>query len=452
MKRLYHDLYQSIRNNILTGKYAPGTKLPSSRSMAADLGVCRNTVLAAFSHLEAEGFIEAKKGSGVYVNRIQHTELPPRSQPKRKQLIKQQTSSPLPFYNGGVNVADFPFHEFARLAKRSFNLLKEGDYSYGDPTGYYPFKEAILSWLTLKRGIRAVPEQIIITNGSQEGIFLCAMHFHKLFSRVIMENPCYQTAKHTFKQFFRQMQFIAVDDDGMQIDKIKTKNALVYLTPSHQFPGGQTMSIQRRLALLQKASQQNLYIVEDDFDSDFRYKGEPISSLQGYDTCDRVVYTGSFSKILFPALRLGYIILPLGLVEEFKKTRTLVNRQPSVLNQSITAEFIRSGRFFSHIRKMKSVYAKRKYFLETLIQKELHPWLTLAQNHSGLQLVAYCNKQIDKQHLIKLSHDKLNLYFLSDHTEGRCKQEALLFPFAGFNEKQLREAVLLLKKYLAQCF
>ncbi|MDH5657667.1 MAG: PLP-dependent aminotransferase family protein, partial [Spirochaetia bacterium] len=271
---------------------------------------------------------------------------------------------------------------------------------------------------------------------------------------IFMENPNYYGVKDIFQYFKANINFIPVDEKGMRTDMIPAiKNGIVYATPSRQFPLGYTMSIDRRLDLLSKAKKQNLIILEDDFDSDYRYNGEPISSLQGYDTDERVIYTGTFSKVLYSGIRLGYCILPEKFLSEFQKLRSTVNQPPSSLTRSIIADFMRSGKFHKHIRKMHRIYKERKDFMEKEIARELGDILDLQLCSSGLHMHAYFKNEVSRENLkASFKKHKIEIFLLSDYFTGRPEREALIFGFAAFDEGRSRHAVKILKKALQESF
>ena len=246
-----------------------------------------------------------------------------------------------------MNTSSFPLAGFSRLTSKFYRSTENINLSYKSDGGYRPPQESVAAYIRIKRGVRCTPEQIAITNGSQEGIFLAANYFLKKEKKVYLENPVYNGAKNIFLSLSARLLFIDVDRDGMQVDKIPDKKeGLVYVTPSHHFPLRVTMPIARRLELLEKADKQNLIILEDNYDSDFRYNGEPIASLQSYDKSGRVMYLGTFSKILHPGIRLGYMVIPERHLKGFNEARKVINQDPAVLQQAVVAEFIKSGGFF----------------------------------------------------------------------------------------------------------
>ena len=238
----------------------------------------------------------------------------------------------------------------------------------------------------------------------------------------------------------------------MQTDKIPpVKNSAVFVTPSRQFPLGHTLTIDRRLTLLHKAEKQNMMIIEDDFDSDFRYNGEPVASLQGYDNSGRVIYIGTFSKVLFNDIRLGYCIIPPEHVENFRELRDTINQPPAPLTRRVVAEFMRNGRFHKHIKKMHSLYEERKIFMTVAMEKELGDILEVMPCDSGLHMTALFRKDIPKEKLKESFHKhRIEIFLLSDNYHGKPGQEGLVFGFAAFNKKECERAVKLLKKAILE--
>ncbi|MDH5654802.1 MAG: PLP-dependent aminotransferase family protein [Spirochaetia bacterium] len=444
MTALYKTIYDSFRVSILNGTLDAGQRLPSSRTLAAELNVSRNTVLAAFAHLEAEGFTKSIHGSGMYVRNIPRTKFQ-LSVKKEKSNIIQENDFSVSF-RAEADEKSFPFHEFSKITSR---IYRESKF-----TADNSLEKQISSWLHIKRGVKADPEQIIITNGSQEALFLLAFYFlkEKRMEGVVMENPYYRGAENVFSKFTKRIQYIPVDERGMDLKQFPDcKNALVYITPSRQFPLGYTLSIERRLELLDRAKKQNLTVIEDDFDSDYRYSGEPISSLQGYDQNGNVIYTGTFTKVLYSGIRLGFCILPEKHLNSFLEIRSLLNQPPAPLVREVVAEFMRSGKFHRHIKKMHGLYRDRKEKMQLLVQDDLGKILDIRSCDSGLHMHAFFKKKTAKENLIhSFRKNKIEIYLLSDYFRGRCRKEGLVFGFAKFNDRQRIRAVRLLKKALIE--
>lgn len=446
MSSKYIVIYKQLKKSILEGIYPAQTPLPSSRILAKNLGVSRNTILEAFAHLEDEGYVEGIHGSGVYVKNLPKVHLNLWDDQKKQEHFryeKLQTKNLNPFKPGEPDVSLFPFHLFSKISGICYRELRNTHYYYEDSLGFLPLREAIAGYLTLKRQVNCHAEQIMIVNGSQEAIFLCGQILIQKNTKVFLEDPSYKLARRIFEERQARVYPIPVDHNGMQIEKITPdKNSIVYITPSHQFPLGSTMSIERRLKLLEMAQDNDMSIMEDDYDSDFRYTGEPLSSLQGIGSADHVIYIGTLSKIFFPAIRIGFCVLPYKFIDQFLDKRKLMNRQPAIMNQAVVAHFMEKGYIYKHIKKMHTIYKMRRDFLYSIVQKKLSAYLTIKISDSGLHLVAFFKNKYDKNVLKnKAIKMKLNLIFISDYCHNEINEDGFVLGFSTFETKVLEKAV-----------
>jgi len=356
---LYLQLYHAIRKAILGGQLSAGTQLPPTRVLATELAVSRTTVITAFEQLFAEGYLEARVGSGTFVAstlpeemlhaHAQQVPLQPMKKPPRlSQRIQQMVRSPLvPYFQAppsrafqpGLPALDaFPFEVWSKLAARRYQHPPFELLTYGDPAGYCPLREAIAQYLTTSRAVRCQPEQVLIVAGAQQAIDLTARTLLDEGDMVWVEDPGYPRARGILLGAGVKIISVPLDQEGLNVEagkRLSERAHMAYVTPSHQYPLGSTMSLARRLALLNWAQSVGAWILEDDYDSEFRYRGHPLASLQGLDTHGQVIYMGTFSKVLFPALRLGYLVLPLELVEPFITTRALCGRHSPTIEQAI---------------------------------------------------------------------------------------------------------------------
>jgi GntR family transcriptional regulator / MocR family aminotransferase len=361
---LYRQLYTHLRTAILTGDLKPGMRLPSTRALAIQLNVSRNTVLNAYQQLIAEGYLDGMVGNGTFVARFlpdhlltssQHkylieTSLAEPDKPRfSEQAILQLTAprmpmatpdgpgvSPRPFRFGVPALQAFPYKLWSRLLIRQARRLPASAFTYQHAAGILPLREAIASHVMVSRGVHCTPEQILIVSGVQGGLDLAARLLINAGDPVWMEDPGYLKARGAFLGSGAKLIPVPVDHEGLVVEAgiARAPQArLVYLTPSHQFPLGVTLSLARRIALLDWARRANAYILEDDYDSEYHYTRRPLPALQGLDNDGRVIYIGTFSKVLFPALRLGYLILPPHLVDAFRTVRNLIDTQPPMLEQ-----------------------------------------------------------------------------------------------------------------------
>jgi GntR family transcriptional regulator/MocR family aminotransferase len=411
---LYSQLYERLRQAILAGQLAPGIQLPSSRALATELDLSRNTVITAFQQLFAEGYIEGKPGSGTYVasalpdDLLQvRSRLAPKAQPLKASTALSQRGvllegSALPLFRGqgepcafrpGVPALDaFPFNIWSRLQAKHWRRPPSRLLGYGDPAGYRPLREAIAAYLGAARAVRCEAEQVIVISGSQQGLDLAARLLLDPGDAAWIEDPGYPGARGALLGAGAQVIPVPIDQEGLDVatgTAIRPEARLAYVSPSHQYPLGITMSLARRLALLEWARRASAWIVEDDYDSEYRYAGRPLAALQGLDTAQRVIYIGSFSKVLFPSLRLGYLVVPSTLVEAFIKVRALTDRHSPTLDQAVLAAFLAEGHFARHIRRMRALYEERQAMLLEAARRELAGLLTLRPAEAGLHLVGW---------------------------------------------------------------
>ncbi|RYX98810.1 PLP-dependent aminotransferase family protein, partial [bacterium] len=428
---LYQQVYSSLRSAILEGLLRPGYRMPATRTLSIELGVSRNTILIAFDQLTAEGYLKSFVGSGTFVSDFLPENLlqvnGEKSKSKKSGSINIRVSKRSndisnilstannlsrevkTFKHGSPSIADFPFKIWKKISGDIIQKLPEKTLGYGDPAGYWPLRQAIATYLRTYRAVKCEAEQVIIVSGSQQALDFTGRLILDPGESVLMEDPGYMGAKGAFYSSGLKLVPIPVDDQGIITDYLTNSDSearLCYVTPSHQYPLGSVLSIKRRMELLDLAVKNNFMILEDDYDSEFRYSGKPLPSLQGLDKSDRVIYTGSFSKVLFPALRLGYLVVPPQLIETFTTLRSLTDRGSPVLEQSIIAEFIQSGDFYRHIRKMRKLYHERQKILVSEIDKQLEGLLTVKETDSGMHLVGWLPENCNDQAVSKYLYSK----------------------------------------------
>ncbi|WP_312723110.1 MocR-like pyridoxine biosynthesis transcription factor PdxR [Stutzerimonas kunmingensis] len=376
---LTRQLYQALRERILDGRLAGGSRLPAGRDLAASLAVSRNTVTRAFDQLYAEGYIEGRVGDGTYV--VELGSARPLMQPpasgvvpteallrlQRNHLALPVSGAPRAFRIGVPAFDLFPFETWARLTARFWRKPSPARLGYGDPAGEPALRELVAAYLRSSRGLNCDPSQVVITCGAQQGISLCAQLLVQPGDRVALENPGYRAAGHAFAVAGAELCGVAVDGEGLDTAALAQIEGcrLAYVTPSHQYPTGVTLSLARRLELLAWAERNEGWIVEDDYDGEYRYSGTPLTPLAALDRQGRVLYVGTFCKITFPALRLGYLVLPPGLAEAFARRRALDMRHSDIGSQMVMAEFIAAGHFQRHVRRMRQAARVRR---DTLLQ------------------------------------------------------------------------------------
>ncbi|WP_413993136.1 PLP-dependent aminotransferase family protein [Labrys okinawensis] len=380
------ELYVAIRKLIETGQASPGTKLPTTRDLAQRLGLSRAAAVAAFEMLVADGFTEARVGSGTFVSTVVPTiaTAPPVSVLPRSQRA-------LPCELGVATIDQKTMAIFRRLLSRS--LLRPGPehFHYGDSRGGPAVREAIAAYLRTARGVRCDAEQIIVTTGTMHGMNLVVRAMLVPGDEAWIEDPCYMTARAVLESIGARVIGIPVDREGLDAERgeeLAPRARLAYVTPSHQFPLGVPMTMRRRLALLDWAKRRNAWIIEDDYDSEYRFAGAPLTALQGMDGAERVVYLGTFSKVLFPGIRIGYAVVPKALLPRIVALRGFFDRQPPTLAEAAVAEFLDGGHFAAHLRRTRRrVEAGRDALLEALACHAAGALSVMAPDQ-GLHLVA----------------------------------------------------------------
>jgi len=398
---LHRQLYEALRRAILDGKLAAGERLPSSRELTQDLNLSRNTVVAALSQLAVEGYLVSHVGSGTFVNdnvpkaaarrpSAQHghgMKLSRRGQALATSFCATQLEIQ-PFTPGIADFSAFPVALWQRLQNKHWRMTYPDmlDYSYSG--GYAPLRRSVADYLRVFRSVPLEVEQVIITSGTQQSMDLCAQLLADHNDTVWLEDPAYWGAVKAFMATGLKLHPVAVDQHGIapQARDEAAPPRLIYVTPSHQYPTGAVMSLARRHQILSLAKQHKAWILEDDYDSEFRFSGPPISSLAGLDTDERVLYMGSFSKVLYPGLKLGYLVVPKGLVAAFKQAHYDLNRPGQMPLQAALAEFIEMGHFASALRRARQSYAERRRCLLAALQPCLGQHAQITGAEQGLHL------------------------------------------------------------------
>lgn len=464
---LHRQLYSSLREAILSGQLRAGTRLPSTREMAQYVGVSRNTVLNAFEQLLAEGFLEGKIGSGSFVADAvafaahHHDAVTPRgNRPPASDLstllVNDKSDRPLRAlgaFRASLPALDlFPWPAWSQMVARAARSLTREQLAYSDAAGLFAFREVIAGYLRTARNVRCEPEQVLIVSGSQQALCLAAGVLLNREDAVWMEEPGYVGARHAFVMNGNRIVPVPVDSDGLMVEEGRKRcpdARMAYVTPSHQYPLGVTMSLHRRLELLEWADSNNAWIVEDDYDSEYRYVTRPLSSLQGLSRQDRVIYTGTFSKVLFPALRLGYMVVPRDFVDRFAAVRAASDVYPSPLFQIALTTFIREGAFSRHVRRMRSVYSERLNELATSVKRDFAGILSIECQDSGMHVAAFLGHGIDDVRVAQAAAMRgvTVLPLSACHLSGDVRR-GLILGFGGADVRQIRDGLAVLKEVL----
>jgi GntR family transcriptional regulator / MocR family aminotransferase len=444
----HRRVYETIRRAITEQVLPSGSRLPSTRSLADDLNVSRNTILAAFDQLLDEGYVAARTGSGTYVvykqsddfTKTTHTIKPSETEgnlglSKRGLAASDSISAHevQPFTPGDDDYSRFPVELWRRLLNRHWRALDPALLDSSHDGGYWPLRQSIADYLRVSRAVNLTVDQVLITSGTQQSIDLCARLLTDHNDCVWVENPCYWAARRVLEVNGLQLHPVPVDNEGMAPNTVdyRVTPRLIYTTPSHQYPKGMVMSYGRRRLLLDYAQNSGAWIIEDDYDSEFRFEGRPISSLQGMDQHGRVLYLGTFSKVMYPGIRLGYMVIPPQLVEAFKNGLYELQRPGQVMIQAALADFIEEGHFASHIRRMRQTYAERRRLLQTALAPIANVGARLSPVDSGLHLVVEFDAHIDDVRVSEMAAEQdLRVYPLSNYCVGAQREKGLIIGYA----------------------
>lgn len=467
-------LYMEVRSAIMDGRLKTGARLPSTRNLAAQYGFARGTVVAAFQQLQAEGFVSSEVSAGTFVMPAPGWEMPSpakqrsprhalsratvarRTQDLLKSIFFQPPSHSIgKAFRGYEPAIDlFPVEQWARIAARVYRKAPRSLYGQGDASGYPPLRRAIAEYVGRSRGVRCSAEQVIVTSGAQQALDLLARVLLDPGDNVWMEDPGYPGASQAFQSAGANVLPIPVDGDGMDIGKaIKSFPAarVAYVTPANQFPLGIVMSAERRVELLAWAARAGAWIIEDEYDAEYRYSGKPIASLHSLDSSGSVIYVGTFTKMLFNALRIGFIVVPERLAAAFRMTRSFMDRHPPTLDQAVLTEFINEGHFGRHVRKMRQVYADRSQLLADEAKRRLSGLLHVEHAQSGMCTVAWIETRMTETVLTERAKQLgLEVVPLSSFVDKNRQKPGLFLGFAGCNANEIKRGVSVLEAILTR--
>jgi GntR family transcriptional regulator / MocR family aminotransferase len=467
---LRHQLYQGLRRAIVSRQLMGGTRLPSSRALAGQLHLSRTTVVEVYQQLLLEGYLEGRRGSGTYISRtLPDALLAPAAAPygRLERALWASPAQPLrggflpvvaenppaypAFRVGQPALEAFPHAIWQRLLARRYRQSWQELFGYQDAAGYRPLREAIAAYLGIARGVRCAPEQVIVTSGSSQALDLIARLLLQAGDAVWVEDPGYFGARWAFQGAGLRLIPTAFDRDGFDVaagQSLYPDARVAYVTPSHQFPMGTTMSLERRLALLAWATDQQGWIVEDDYDSAYRYFGRPLPAIQGLDDAGRVLYVGTFSRVLFPSLRLGYLVVPQSLMKTLVTARRGAELQASVLEQAVVADFMAQGHFERHIRRMRALYAERQAVLREAIDQHMSGVLEVHPTPAGMHLVAWLPPEVkESDQIVRAARDhQIETLPLSNCSMRTLSRQALVLGYAAPNEGQIVEGVRTLSR------
>ena len=474
---LHQQLYRALRDLIRSGKWQQGKRLPASRALALELGISRNVVLMAYEELVAEGYVRCRMGSGTFVSAALPDSMlaagrssgSPSAPPGSQQPIfsnygqrvlgkgpsptarSTQRERPIPydFQYGLSSTEDFPHALWRRLTARRLRVLSS-DYDLQE--GFVPLRAAIADYLQRFRAVNCLPEQILVVTGSQQALDIASRLLLNPGNSVVIEDPHYQGAREMFQSAGAKIIPVPVDQQGLRVDLLPRSSGaarLAYVTPSHQFPTGAILSLDRRLSLLAWASRNQAYILEDDFDAEFRYTGRPLESMQGLDRAGRVIYIGTFSRIFFPSMRVGYMVLPQPLVRAFSEAKWLTDRHTPTLEQEVLTDFIQEGHLERYLRRSRSRNASRRAALLSALRKYFGDSIEISGADAGIHVMVRLKRAsaIQLPALIeRAATEGVGIYPATPYYLKKPRHAEVLLGYSALSERELHEGIRILSQ------
>jgi len=481
---LHKQLYDELRQAILAGRLKPGERVPSTRTLSQSLGVSRTTVTQSYEQLLSEGYLRAATGSGTFVG----CELPDEllkskpvetfrateTRPDDKRQIElssygasitdsapfepPEPETPINFKCGRPALEEFPLQQWRRVILKHYRANDHSLLDYADGSqGYGPLREAIAGYLRHARAVACGADQVVIVNGAQQALDLIAKLMIDRGAPVAIEDPGYLGARRAFLAQGAELLPAPVDESGIIVDALTSKTflkskgglKLVYVTPSHQFPTGATLPLPRRLDLLAWAEKTGVMIIEDDYDSEFRYGSRPIPALQGLAKGDSVIYFGTFSKVLFPALRVGYLVAPPSMARVFARAKWLADRQTPMIEQRVLADFIKEGHLERHLRRMRTLYDKRRQALVRALETHFGDRVTILGENAGMSLMIRLRGRLDDDEVTRRARlAGVGLVSARHYYLVESRRDEFLLGYAGLSERRIQEGVRRLAKIL----
>ena len=466
---LHRQIYEGLRRAILDGLLRPGQRVPSTRVLALELEVSRLPVLTAYEQLLHEGYLTGRVGAGTFVSEalpddaLRSVPLAPRTAGRRSSPLHPRSATPASrarpvhstsgcSYEGGIRpfrvslpaLDEFPHAAWARIVARHARALTPASMAYSDPAGLGSLRAAIAEHLRTARAARCEAEDVLVVSGSQAALRICAAVLLGSGDRVAIEEPGYPLARAALGASGAELALVPVDDEGMDVAALRALGKSVraaYVTPSHQYPLGVSITAARRLALLDWAAHRGAWIIEDDYDSEYRYVSRPLGALQGMDSKERVIYVGTFSKVLFPALRVGYLVVPPALRRKFVEAREAFDLFSPTLYQLALVDFLREGHFARHLRRMRAIYVRRRAALLDGLARHCDGQLTVHNADAGLHVTTFLAAGIhDLDVLARMDAHGLTATALSACYAGPARRSGLLLGFGGFSERRIERA------------
>ena len=449
---LHAQLAQGLRERILAGRITPGAKLPSSRQFASELGVSRVTIVTAIDQLVSEGYAEGRHGSGVYVSADLPEEVLQAAPSRPEPIMDEPLTQPMPmrpFQPAAPDLDLFPHADWAKLMERTWRRPEPALLANADPLGWAPLRTAIARHLNQWRGISCSPHQIIITSGAAEAIDLMARAVLSAGDSVFMEEPGYRILRRSLLLAGLKPEPVPIDQHGFDIERavgLAPRARAAVVTPSRHYPLGMTMPLARRLELIGWARQTGSFIIEDDYDSEFRYQGRPLPAMMSLEEgAGQVIYVGSFSKVMWPSLRIGFMAVPGQLVDRIADVLRASAPRASLVAQPVLARFMTDGGFAAHIRKMRRIYARRQAALIVAVERHLGDMLTVEPAPAGMHLIAQLTPElaahIDDAEVSRLADEAgVTAVPLSLFYNGKPARQGLVLGYAGFDEEAIEDA------------
>jgi len=465
---LHQRIQRALRALILDGILAPGLKLPATRVLANSLGVARDTVENAYVQLHRDGFIVRREGSGSYVCEAIGAELRGASRRRQAQAVKTSQAAPgaglsqrgrMILDSGGVNdqqvikafatglpeTRSFPTDVWERLQRQVMKDYRSSVLLHGDPQGSESLRKAIATYLNLERGANCAPDQVLVLSSTRQALFLCAQLLVDVGKPILLENPGYFGARKAFETAEAKVVPIDVDASGIRTDLLHADRSgahCVYVTPSHQYPTGATLTLERRLELINWAAEKGKWVIEDDYDSEFHYAGKPTACVQGLDKYQRTLYLGTFSKTLFPGLRMGYMVLPRELVKAFTYARSMLDGHTPQILQLTLARFMEDGHYNAHVRAMRKLYAGRQAIMLDAIGKHLGHVVTACRPQGGLQIPCVLHEGWSEEKTIRQAASAgVQLPGLSRLYAGAATQQGWLLGYSSLTAHEIETAM-----------
>lgn len=446
---LYEQIYEHVKKEIQSGKISSGEKLPSTRALSKHLEISRSTVELAYEQLLSEGYVETQPCRGYFVSELEGVYQMKSIQKNEVEKVEEEKKPLYDFTPNGVDLNSFPYSVWRKLSKECLLDDRAEVFRLGHPQGEYELRRAICNYIHQARGVNCQPEQIIVGAGNDYLLMLLTTIIGQNH-KVALENPSYKQAYRLFKNLAYEVCTVDMDEKGMDIQKLKESKAnIAFVMPSHQYPLGIVMPVQRRMNLLSWADEEEgRFIIEDDYDSEFRYKGKPIPALQGYDHNDKVIYMGTFSKSIAPSIRMSYMVLPETLLKKYRQRSGFLSSTVSKVDQMILQKFIEEGYYERHLNKTRALYKSRH---DTLLGclKSMQDRCKISGENAGVHLLLDFQGRFSEKELIKRAEKEgIRVYGLSEYytRENEDKSGTILLGYANMSEEKIKSAVDILDK------